>query len=280
MIDKKFILNADDFGLGFAQNQAVLEGYVNGFLSSASLCANGDAFDNAVNDVLPDCPNLSVGVHLNIMEGKSLTGAKSLTDSDGNFNKSYLYYLWKRNDVEVLDDIKEEFIAQVERILEHTKVSHIDSHVHVHAIPSIFEIVCKIAHKYEIPYIRTQHEELYFVPKFEKHLNLQFPMNLLKVALLNYFTKSNKETADVYDLKTNDFLLGVGYSGLMDSQTVEYGLRAIEEESLTEALIHPRKYDSNLKDSHTKEFSITQNMKLKECIEKLGFELTNFNDLK
>ena len=54
-------------GWGLRKIKRYWGGYVNGFLSSASLCANGDAFDNAVNDVLPDCPNLSVGVHLNIM---------------------------------------------------------------------------------------------------------------------------------------------------------------------------------------------------------------------
>ena len=58
MINKKFILNADDFGLTQAHNQAVLEGYNNGFLTSASLCANGEAFESAVHDILPDCSNL------------------------------------------------------------------------------------------------------------------------------------------------------------------------------------------------------------------------------
>ena len=51
MVEKKFILNADDFGLSQAHNQAVLEGYINGFLSSTSLCANGAAYDNAVHDI-------------------------------------------------------------------------------------------------------------------------------------------------------------------------------------------------------------------------------------
>lgn len=60
MINKKFILNADDFGLTQNHNQAILEGCINGFLTSASLCANGEAFDSAVHDILPDCPNLGI----------------------------------------------------------------------------------------------------------------------------------------------------------------------------------------------------------------------------
>ena len=56
MGNKKFILNADDFGMSKAFNRAVLEGYHNGFLTSASLCANGKAFNAAVNEIIPECP--------------------------------------------------------------------------------------------------------------------------------------------------------------------------------------------------------------------------------
>ena len=83
---KKFILNADDFGMSDSYNQAVLEGYSFGLLKSASLCANGEAFDNAINNIIPNCPNLSVGVHLNIIKGKSLTNAPLLTDKNNIFN--------------------------------------------------------------------------------------------------------------------------------------------------------------------------------------------------
>ena len=88
---KKFILNADDFGMSGAFNKAVLEGYNFGILKSASLCANGEAFDEAVNDIIPKCENLSVGVHLNIIEGKSLTRPTMLTDEKGNFNNFFFY---------------------------------------------------------------------------------------------------------------------------------------------------------------------------------------------
>ena len=55
-MSKKFILNADDFGMSKAYNRAVLEGYNNGFLSSASLCANGKAFTPPLNPPSPARP--------------------------------------------------------------------------------------------------------------------------------------------------------------------------------------------------------------------------------
>ena len=91
MIEKKFILNADGFGISKEQNQGVLEGYVNGYLTSASLCANTEAFDNAVNDILPDCTNLSIGVHLNLTKGSPLTTCTLLVDKNGKFNKNFFF---------------------------------------------------------------------------------------------------------------------------------------------------------------------------------------------
>lgn len=279
MTDKKFILNADDFGLDYSNNQAVLEGYTNGFLTSASLCANGEAYDNAVHDILPDCPDLGIAAHLNIMEGKSLTECPLLTDDNGNFNIGYAYLLLNRKNKSLLEQIENEFRAQVEKISKDTNIDHIDSHVHTHAIPEIFEITCKIAKDYGIKYIRTQFEELYFIPRFEKHLNIKYPVNLIKIALLQYFTKHNRKTVDKYELKTNDFILGVGYTGMMDSPAIEYGLEILNEDCIVEALIHPKKYNNSLKDSHTREFGITQDMNLKDKISRLGFEITNYKSL-
>lgn len=278
--DKKFILNADDFGLSAENNQAILEGYTNGFLSSASLCANTEGYENAIHDILPDCPNLGIGVHLNIMEGKSLTNCPLLTDENGNFNRGYLYYILKQHDTDVLDQIEIEFKAQIEKIKNDIEPDHLDSHVHTHAIPSIFELTCKLAKEYNIPFVRTQFEELYFVPRFEKHLNFKYPINLIKIALLQFFTLNNRHTIDKYGLKTNDFILGVGYTGMMDSDTVEYGLKSLKESCIAEALIHPKKYNNSTKDSHTREFGLSLDLKLKDTINRQGFEITNYKNLR
>ena len=79
-----------------AFNRAVLEGYQGGILKSASLVANGKAFDEAVNTIIPQCPDLGVGIHLNIIEGQSLCeDVFSLVDSEWNFNNSYGQLLLK-----------------------------------------------------------------------------------------------------------------------------------------------------------------------------------------
>ena len=276
MVEKKFILNADDFGMSKAFNRAVLDGYHNGFLTSASLCANGKAFNAAVNEIIPECPNLGLGVHLNIIEGRSLTKAPLLTNKKGKFNNGFLSILLKSHDESFLNQVEFEFRTQIETVMNYTKVDHIDSHVHTHSIPNLFKITAKLAKEYNIPYIRTQYEEMYFVPSIRKHLNLKYPPNILKILLLNYFTSINKKVVEEYGLKTNDNLIGVGYTGLMDDLTIEYGLRAIEDSHITEALIHPCHYATSNKNQHYTEFLITQNKALKDKIARLVFKITNY----
>lgn len=284
--NKKFILNADDFGMTKAFNKAVLDGYNSGFLTSASICANGKAFDAAVNEIIPECPNLGIGVHLNIIEGKSL-------QNNERFNNGYLKLMYLSNNNDFLQKTEKEFRLQIEKVLKYTRADHIDSHVHVHAIPKIFDLTCKLAKEYEISQVRTQFENFYTVPDILKHCNLKYPPNILKIILLNTFTLKNRELIKQYELKTNDYIIGVGYTGMMDDKTIYSGLSAIKEDAVVEALIHPCNFDvgvnvgvnaevnvgsnsSKYKKQHYTEFMITQNMDLKDKIQRLGFEIVNY----
>lgn len=280
MANKKFILNADDLGLSNNINKGVIDGYNAGVIKSASLCANGEAFLCAINEIMPECPDLCIGVHLNIIEGKALTEPEKipdLVDKNGNFNNGYIQLMLKSRKKAFLTQLETEFRAQTEKIKEHLTPAHIDSHVHTHAIPEIFELVCKLAKEYNIPYVRTQYEKPYITPILSKHINTKYPVNLIKVALLNSFTIKNKKLLkEKYpDLKTNDYLVGVGYTGLMDFNTVESGLKVFKDDEniVVESLIHPY-YKEKMQ-----EYDITQNRDMKYDIENLGFEFTTYKKL-
>ena len=91
--------------------------------------------------------------------------------------------------------------------------------------------------------------------KLKKTLKLKYPPNILKIILLNSFTNKNKKILNEYGLKTNDYLIGVGYTGLMDDTTIEYGLKAIESDNcIAEALIHPCYYAVSNNNQHYTEF--------------------------
>jgi len=280
---KRFILNADDFGMSAAYNRAVLEGCASGILKSTSLAANGETFDEACEKVIPACSELGVGVHLNIIEGKSLCeGLDELTDANGNFNNSFgrlLLKAYNKRNKAFLEQVEKEFRAQIEKVRARTEITHIDSHVHVHSIPPIFEIVCKLAKEYGIKQIRTQFEKPYMIPDVYIHLNRKYPVNLIKVALLEFFTLINRKKVKEYGLNTNDYLLGVAYTSMMNSLAISYGLMAVKKDEVTvEALIHPCRYEDGTIDNHFTEFQITRNAKLKDKIGEIGFEITNYKN--
>ena len=78
-----------------------------------------------------------------------------------------------------LQDLDREFRLQIEKVLAHTKITHISSYKNIHAIPKVFEIVCRLAKEYGSQYVRTHFEKPYVIPDVYKHLNRKYVKNIL-----------------------------------------------------------------------------------------------------
>src|SRR4051812_1864993 len=71
------IVNADDLGLSEAVNQGIAEAHTNGIVTSASIMANGAAFDHAVR-LCQSIPSLDVGIHLTLVEEQPLLSRETI----------------------------------------------------------------------------------------------------------------------------------------------------------------------------------------------------------
>jgi len=243
-----YIINADDFGISKENNEAILEAAKFGILKSTSAMMNTPYFDLEILQKLLKIEDFRVGVHLNIFEFSTLKtefkNNSKLYDNKGKFENSFLYVLKKSFDKEFLEEVEEEYTLQIEKALKYFTPTHIDSHVHMHAIPNLFKIVCNLAQKYNIPYVRTQFEKPYIIPD-KKMLSKTNLINLIKVGLLDFFTLINKKEITKRNLTTNDYIVGVQYTGNMDKNTLYLGYKANSKEGkLTEALLHPTKNQS------------------------------------
>ncbi len=276
---KRVIISADDFGYSKENNDAVLLGCLSKNITSVGLMANMDGFENAVNEVIPQIPDIDIGFHFNIIEGKSLSNPHLISDTDGRFNKGFLYFLFNQNNHDLLSQIEIEFRVQIEKILRLHSVSHIDSHVHVHAIPAIFNLILKLAAEYNIKYIRTQRELPYIVKS--KIFNKRFPINVIKNLLLNYLTDCNLKNSD--GIYSNDFISGVLYTGYMDEESIYNALKKINNQnSVTEVLFHPylpSELSSSTRMNNYREFLITKTPNFRDNLQKLGFSPVSFSDL-
>jgi len=276
---KQLIFNSDDFGISEAVNEAIFNGFSNGLLTSTCVIANGEAFKSAMEKYFPEMPNSGIGVHLNIIEGKThndFSKKSMLFDENGCFNNGFISILIKSYNKEFMRQVEHEFRTQIERVLLYVKPDHVNSHVHVHAIPKIFELTCKLAQEYNIPYVRTQYEKFYFVPDVRKYFSLKFYINIIKLLLLNFFTLLNQKTLKKYNLKSNNYINGVLYTGYMDKNTIKYGaensLKA--KYPLTEIIVHPS-VNENSKTNYGEYKAITNEL-LMNSIKSLDAEIVNY----
>ena len=73
---KRLIVTADDVGLHRGMTEGAIRAHRDGIVTACSIVANGGAFDDAVAR-LQETPSLEVGVHLTLVEERSLTGMRN-----------------------------------------------------------------------------------------------------------------------------------------------------------------------------------------------------------
>jgi len=154
---KKLIINADDFGMSREVNDGTKKGVKQGIITSVSVMVNMPYFNDAIQ-FIKKYPQVSVGLHFNITEGKPVLLPKdveSLIREDDNF-----YYWPNLIGREIFKNIKQDEIEQELR-KQYAKlrdtgitITHIDSHHHVHLYPSIFKIISAFADKEKVLSLR------------------------------------------------------------------------------------------------------------------------------
>jgi len=224
------ILEADDLGLTYAFNEGIRQAHLEGYLTSTCLRANGYAHRHAVDEVLPACPRLGVGVHLCLNEGPCVAPAgevSHLITSGQQLRRGYLWLIWLARSSAGRLQIEREFRAQIERILDDgVGVDHLNSHQHVHMIPRVFRLTCRLEAEYGIPCVRLAREPAYLAPGLVRKIAPLSSANYLKHLLLNRFAGVDAAVAREYGIRTTDHFVGVNYTGQMDLGAIAAGLDA------------------------------------------------------
>ena len=147
----KLVVNADDFGLTRGVNLGIIDAFRFGIVRSTTLMATGEAYDHAL-ELFKENPTLGVGIHLVLTSGYPLAdGHKTIIDEFGRFYK--LSTFEEYHEQFASEEIEREFIAQIEKVLKSgVAPTHLDSHHHVHMLPSIQEVMKVLAKRYSLPY--------------------------------------------------------------------------------------------------------------------------------
>lgn len=152
------IVSADDLGLHQDINRGIFLAHAQGVVTSASAVACGEAFEDAAT-ILREYPSLDIGVHLTLIEERPLSPASripSLLTRDGRFLPSYRHFAARLLTGSVSpSDIRHELRAQIDRVVGlGRRVSHFDSHQHIHLLPGVWRITKELAKEYGVRWVR------------------------------------------------------------------------------------------------------------------------------
>jgi len=191
--------------------EGAIRAHGDGIVTACSVVANGVAFDDAV-ERLREVPSLEVGVHLTLVEERSLTGMR--------FPRSYLGFVLGRKD---FDAIEHELRAQIECVLAAgLRVTHLNGHQHLHMLPRVFAITVRLAEEFGIGYVR----------RVDDRGGRGGIVRRAKIAALNRVGAAVAEAP-----RSNDRTIGVTEAGHLTAGRIVDLLQYVE--GTTELVTHP-----------------------------------------
>lgn len=154
----RLIVTADDVGLHAGMNAGAVRAHVDGIVTACSVVANGAAFGDAV-DRLSECPRMSVGVHLTLVEESPVCSAQkisSLLADNGRFFRNFRSFSARYALGRIrIAEVELELRTQIEKLLAiGLQPAHLNGHQHLHVLPRIFDVVLSLADEYRIGYVR------------------------------------------------------------------------------------------------------------------------------
>ena len=159
----KLIFNADDFGISQGVNEAIFKAHTQGILNSTSIMITLKYVPQAL-ELAKQMPDLNIGLHANLTNESSVLKQNEiplLVDENGKFKHGFvnLACLSLLHPTELKNQAKKEIKAQIEKALScGIKLTHLDSHRHIHMIPAIFKACMELAEEYNIPRLRFVNE--------------------------------------------------------------------------------------------------------------------------
>ena len=199
----KVIFNADDFGISKGVNAAIKKAYDEGILNAASLMV-GQKYAKEAVELSKEMKDLDLGLHVNLTNEYPVSKAQNLpllTGEDGKFQNGFVKLLWLSifKPKALRDEVYAETEAQILKAQEMgVRLTHIDSHRHVHMIPLIFKVMLELKEKYHINRIRVINECAFLTMKTNASKSYLFDGGLIKYCLLRFFAVLNGYASKTY----------------------------------------------------------------------------------
>jgi hopanoid biosynthesis associated protein HpnK len=278
---RELIVTADDFAISHEVNAAVARAHRKGVLTSASLIVAGAARDEAA-EIAAENPELDVGLHVTLCEGRSVLGHEHLhgmVNSAGRFRSSPVragirYYF----DRSMRAALRDELRAQVELHLQLTgRLAHIAGHLNFHIHPTVTDLLIELCVEYEIPCMRLPREPLLTTLRLARN---NLPDKLCEAVIFGLLTLRMRRLMANGGIRTTDRVFGLHQSGHL-SEAYVMGVIERLPAGLTEFYFHPAIPINPIQSDISTEtdYGLLINPKVRAALIEHSIHLTNFAGL-
>jgi predicted glycoside hydrolase/deacetylase ChbG (UPF0249 family) len=282
---RQLVVNADDMGMTRGINHAIVEAHRDGIVTSTSLIANGAAFDDAIEQ-LRQCPDLGVGLHVNVTQGLPLTGASSLADRRGRFHT--LVGLTLRLSLGLVSrrELDAEIEAQAHRVAQAgIALSHFDSHENLHLHPMAAAAVARIAERMKVRFVRFKRQRPVLPWMLREGGLLCLRDHLRHWAALGGWHWAG-DGSGIQDPRR--YVVGTPQLLHASARQLFGALVRSMEDGITEWVCHPGYADDDLKsllpgsraDNREAELKLLADPDCKARLDAAGIQLVNYKDVK
>lgn len=257
---KTLIINADDMGMSDAVNEAIVSCYKAGAISGVSLMACGRRFKEA-SRMLKDVGAPEVGVHLTLTGNfrpsfPDASRIKALISGQGTFLSGYAPFAARYLTGRIRDaEIREELAAQIRNVVaEGLRVTHLDSHEHIHMLPAVLDSVVSLAGEFGVKYIR--------LPLESPRMLLKDPYfkDIVRYSALRPLAARARDVIKRAGLLSNDSFFGHVHSGRLNEEILGY-MALNAKEGVTELAVHPAVFSRALLEESPWHVNGTKEMK-------------------
>lgn len=284
----RLIINADDFGLTQGVNRAIVAAHRSGVVTSSTLMANGQAFDDAVERA-KSVSRLGIGCHVVLVDGVPVRGGQTQTLADKKFPDGRFYQSLNSFAVRLVggrinaDDIEAEATAQIRKLqAAGVAVSHLDTHKHTHIFPQVLRPLLRAARACGVPAVRNPFGPVRF-SVLAKYPSLWKRYG--QVTVLNRLGGRFRKSVAEAGMHTTDGTVGIVATGAMDHYLFANIVESLPE-GTWELVCHPGYNDADLariqtrlRQSRVEEMRVLTSPEAREILGQSGIELISYREL-
>lgn len=254
---KRLIVNADDLGIARGVNRAIFGLFAARAVTSSTLMANAAETAGAIKALQAQATETAattpaIGCHVVLVDGSPLLTASDITTLTARASDclhgtpfrstlgSFVYDLSLGRIREA--DIEAEAVAQIRHLQNAgVKVTHLDTHKHIHMFPRVLRPLLRAALICGVPAIRNPFEPSWSVAACRGATLVRRTQVTMLRAQRAYFLEATRHSG----LATTDGAIGVAITGSLNADALRSMILAMPQ-GTWELVCHPGYRDQQL----------------------------------